>query len=93
MQKYDSIMTAFYQKKTFAMPTLTIRQLGEDVYQSLKSRAHAGGRSMEAEVREILASTVRRDSWWSKWIASTKSLRGEKLPCPPRSHPRKTKRK
>ncbi len=73
------------------MPTLTIRQLDEDIYQGLKAQAESVGRSMEAEVREILAATVRRRTWWDQWVKATESLRGGQLPVPARSRPRKTK--
>jgi len=65
------------------MPTLTIRQIEDDVYQALKAQAKASGRSMEAEVREILASAVRGRSWWRKWLEATEKLRGDDLPIPP----------
>jgi len=70
------------------MPTLTIRQLEDDLYQSLKAQAESSGRSMEAEAREILAATVRGRTWWAKWVEATESLRGDPLPIPPRSAPR-----
>jgi plasmid stability protein len=72
------------------MPTLTVRQLDDDVYRGLKTQAESSGRSMEAEAREILASTVRGRVWWEKWVAATEELRGEDLPIPPRSAPRST---
>jgi antitoxin FitA len=70
------------------MPTLTVRQLEDDVYRGLKAQAESSGRSMEAEVREILASVVRGRAWWAKWVRATASLRGTDLPIPPRSAPR-----
>jgi plasmid stability protein len=70
------------------MPTLTVRQLEDDVYRGLKIQAEFSGRSMEAEVRDILAAAVHGRAWWAKWVAATKSLRGEALPVPPRSKPR-----
>lgn len=42
------------------MATLTIRDLDDDVKARLRVRAAEHGRSMEAEVREILAASVRR---------------------------------
>ena len=39
------------------MPTLTIRNLPDAVYRRLRVRAAHAGRSLEAEVREILART------------------------------------
>lgn len=70
------------------MPTLTVRQLEEDVYQGLKAQAESRGRSMEAEVRAILTAQVRGRTWWAEWLAATESLRGDDLPIPPRSTPR-----
>jgi plasmid stability protein len=72
------------------MPTLTVRQLDDDVYRSLKAQAESSGRSMEAEVRDILATTVRGRAWWAKWVTATATLRGDALPIPSRSKPRKT---
>jgi antitoxin FitA len=40
------------------MATLTIRNLPDDVHQGLRARAAANGRSMEAEARAVLATTV-----------------------------------
>jgi plasmid stability protein len=70
------------------MPTLTVRQLDDEIYQGLKAQAESSGRSMEAEVRDILASTVRGRAWWSKWVRAAQALRGDDLPIPPRSTPR-----
>lgn len=41
-----------------SVPTLTVRNLTEDVHRSLRLRAAAHGRSVEAEVRDILAAAV-----------------------------------
>lgn len=73
------------------MPTLTVRQLDDDVYEGLKAQAESAGRSMEAEVRDILASAVRGRLWWDKWVGATEKLRGDDLPVPPRSRARKTR--
>ena len=43
------------------MRQLTIRKIGEEVYQHLKERAHANRRSLEAEVRAILDEAARPD--------------------------------
>jgi plasmid stability protein len=40
------------------MPTLTIRNLPEEVHRALRLRAAANGRSVEAEVRNVLAAAV-----------------------------------
>ncbi len=44
------------------MPSITVRNLSEDIHRGLRIRAARRGRSMEAEIREILAiaSGVRR---------------------------------
>ncbi|NQV54627.1 MAG: hypothetical protein HQ503_02105 [Rhodospirillales bacterium] len=42
------------------MPTLTVRNLDETVIERLKNRAKSSGRSLEAEVREILKQTAGR---------------------------------
>lgn len=70
------------------MPTLTVRQLEDDIYQGLKAQAEASGRSMEAEVRDILGAAVRGRAWWARWVQATQPLRGDALPIPPRSRPR-----
>jgi len=41
------------------MAILTVRNLSDEVHRALRSRAARHGRSMEAEVREILSSTVK----------------------------------
>jgi plasmid stability protein len=41
------------------MPTLTVRNLPEEVHRALRLRAAQHGRSTEAEVRDILETTVR----------------------------------
>lgn len=42
------------------MATLTIRDIGDDLRTQLRVRAAQHGRSMEAEVREILRQAVTR---------------------------------
>jgi plasmid stability protein len=70
------------------MPTLTVRQLEDDVYLGLKTQAESSGRSMEAEARDILASVVHGRAWWRKWVEATEALRGDDLPIPARAMPR-----
>ncbi len=41
------------------MATLTIRRLDDAVYERLRARAHSKGRSLEAEVRDILTERAR----------------------------------
>ena len=60
------------------MATLTIRNLPEPVRRSLKERAAAQNRSMEAEVRSILEDAVApRTNFIAEWITATEPLRGE----------------
>ncbi len=44
------------------MPTITVRNLPDEVHRALRVRAALHERSMEAEVREILATTVVPES-------------------------------
>ena len=44
------------------MPTITVRNLPDEVHRALRVRAARHERSMEAEVREILAATVVPES-------------------------------
>ena len=46
------------------MADLSIRNLDDGVRESLRLRAAAHGRSMEAEVRAILTEAVRPESSW-----------------------------
>lgn len=48
-------------RKDQVMATLTVRNLDDDVLDSLKARARAHERSLEAEVREILRREARHD--------------------------------
>lgn len=67
---------------------ITIRQLEDEIVAGLKKKAQKSGRSMEAEVREILRTAVRGQQWLETWLEDTKALRGDPLPIPPRSKPR-----
>lgn len=53
------------------MATLTIRRLDDEVYDALKARAHDNGRSLEAEVRDILTERTRGKA---AFIASLRAL-------------------
>ncbi|RNL80823.1 FitA-like ribbon-helix-helix domain-containing protein [Nocardioides marmorisolisilvae] len=74
------------------MGTITVRNLDPEVQRLLKQRAAAHDRSMEAEVREILAAAVRTSSFAADWIASADEFRAEfvgvDLELPERSLPR-----
>jgi plasmid stability protein len=67
------------------MATITIRNLDDAVQRRLKVRAAAHNRSMESEVREILAAAVARPDFVADWLGLTAELRGERLPVPDRS--------
>lgn len=41
------------------MPALTIRNIPDDIHRGLKALAARHGRSTEAEVRDILAATIK----------------------------------
>ncbi len=52
------------------MTTLTVRGLSDETRRALKLRAHKNGRSMEAEVRRIIAQAVQEDSNWHQDVLS-----------------------
>ncbi len=41
------------------MPSITVRNVPEEVHRALKKRAALHGRSAEAEIRDILANAVK----------------------------------
>ena len=71
------------------MTAVSIRRLDEQVKQRLRERAAAHGRSMEAEIREILSEAVREpgdeQSLVSGLLARFGELGGVDLHLPPRS--------
>ena len=70
------------------MPALTVRQLDEGTYNQFKAIAAEAGRSMEAEVRDMIEQKVHSHNWWQRWVDVTKDLRGDDIPVPPRSMPK-----
>jgi plasmid stability protein len=74
------------------MGTITVRNLDPEVQRLLKQRAAAHDRSMEAEVREILAAAVRTSAFAADWLAVAEEFRAEfggvDLELPERSLPR-----
>jgi len=48
---------------------LTIRQLPDDVHQALKARAARAGRSVEAEVRQILTESCLPAGDGERWLS------------------------
>ena len=71
------------------MASITIRNLDDDVKTRLRKRAAGHGRSMEEEVRLILADAVERDGPSAKGLGTAihklfKSFGGVELEIPPR---------
>jgi plasmid stability protein len=73
------------------MATLTIRDLDDEIRDKLRVRAAEHGRSMEAEVREILAGAVKQPEpevdyeWGERIHARFAALGGVDLELPPRT--------
>lgn len=71
------------------MATLTIRNVPEETKRALKARAAAHDRSMEAEVRDILATAVAPTdvNFGQAWLAVAERIRamgGVELDIPER---------
>lgn len=72
------------------MATITIRNLDESVKRKLQVRAALNGRSMEAEVREVLSQMAANESDLPKVGLGTAihkrfaAIGGVELPIPPR---------
>lgn len=70
------------------MATLTIRNVPEETKRALKARAAAHDRSMEAEVRDILATAVATPvNFGQAWLAVAERIRamgGVELDIPER---------
>lgn len=69
--------------------SIVVRKLPPGVKQGLRERAAAHGRSVEAEVREILVDVVfppeGEGSWVLEWIENTRNLPpGPELEIPDR---------
>jgi antitoxin FitA len=73
------------------MAALSIRDLDDQVRERLRVRAAANGRSMESEVRAILAEAVREPSDSSDLFLALmdrfSAIGGVELDLPPRSMP------
>ena len=59
------------------MAQILVRELGDEVVAALKERAKAHHRSLEGEVRAILAEVVERDRRRREAIAEIKALQAE----------------
>jgi plasmid stability protein len=68
--------------------TLIVRNVDEGVKVRLMCRAAENGRSMEAEVREILKTATRKPTWLSEWLALMPGFVGAELAIPSRTEPR-----
>lgn len=71
------------------MASITIRNLDDDVKTRLRKRAAGHGRSMEEEVRLILADAVERETPLAKGLGTAihelfKPFGGVELEMPPR---------
>ena len=71
------------------MANITVRNLDDEVQRRLKQRAAEHGRSMEAEARSILTAALTRGGLARAWVEATRDLRGDELPLPERSTPRR----
>lgn len=72
------------------MADLSIRNLDDGVRESLRQRAAAHGRSMEAEVRAILTEAVRPEtSWLHTWRDRFLEVGGVDLEDSPRASTRR----
>jgi plasmid stability protein len=70
------------------MAALSIRNLDDRVHERLRIRAAEHGRSMEAEVREILEDAVHDeedDDLISAWMKLRDKIGGVELDIPPRT--------
>lgn len=62
--------------EVIALASIIVRGLDESVKQRLAARARDRGRSMEAEVREILSEAVRHDHIGLALLAAAQSVGG-----------------
>lgn len=73
------------------MAAISVRDLDDDVRDLLRRRAAGNGRSMEAEVRDILTAAVRGpdqgDDFFVSWMERFRSLGGVELDLPLRTEP------
>lgn len=70
------------------MASIVVRGLDEVVKQRLAARAKEHGRSMEAEVRDILTREVTRPNIGLALLAAARTVgAGEDLPIPDRRDP------
>jgi antitoxin FitA len=68
--------------------TITVRNIDDDVQRRFKRRAADHGRSMKAEVRTILTTTLTQGGLAQAWAEATTPWRGDEIMLPERSEPR-----
>jgi antitoxin FitA len=64
------------------MAQVLIRGLKESTVKALKKRARANGRSLQAELKQILEEEARLDAQWDAWAEEADRLQDE---CPPQT--------
>jgi plasmid stability protein len=67
------------------MAQVVVREIDDDTFAALNSRARRHGRSLEAEIRIVLAEAARHDDRKKVWAAIDRSMpgssaRGARLP-------------
>lgn len=67
------------------MASIVVRGLDESVKESLAQRARENGRSMEAEVRDILTRAAERPNIGLALLRAAQEVGGVELPLPDRS--------
>lgn len=72
------------------MGDLLIRNIPDDIKDSLRIRAAQNGRSQQAEALDILKISLRADesSWFSRLLDASEEYGGIELPAPTRHAPR-----
>ena len=65
--------------------TLIVRNIDDEIKIRLMSRAAENGRSMEAEVRDILKAATKEASWITQWLELTPRFGENELELPQRS--------
>ncbi len=73
------------------MAAISVRGLDDEVRERLRVRAARNGRSMEAEIRDILTTAVSRNEpsadLFSTLLQRFSDAGGVELPIPPRTSP------
>ena len=70
------------------MATLIVRRIDEETKTRLVRRAAENGRSMEAEVRDILKTATKKSTWVSELLELAPRFAEGELELPRRSVPR-----